>query len=118
MATSRKNATHYNWGDQCDGWRLVDRDDLSVIHERMPAGTAEQRHYHSRSRQFFFVLAGEATLEMNGHVETLREQEGLEVPPGVPHQIFNQSDVALDFLVISQPSTTGDRILSPGQDAG
>jgi mannose-6-phosphate isomerase-like protein (cupin superfamily) len=36
------------------------REDLSVIEERMPPGTAGQRHRHQRSRQFFFVLEGEA----------------------------------------------------------
>jgi mannose-6-phosphate isomerase-like protein (cupin superfamily) len=95
---------------------VVDHDDLSVIHERMPPGTGEKRHYHSRSRQFFFVLAGEATLEADGQVETLREQEGLEVPPGTPHQIFNRSGAPLEFLVISQPTTAGDRTLAPQEN--
>ncbi|MCC7451910.1 MAG: cupin domain-containing protein [Anaerolineae bacterium] len=109
---SKANALHYTWGEVCDGWRLVNRDDLSVIHERMPPGSAEVRHYHRLARQFFFVLAGTATLEIDGRREVLQAQQGLEVPPLVPHQIHNLSDAAVEFLVISHPSTRDDRVLA------
>jgi mannose-6-phosphate isomerase-like protein (cupin superfamily) len=106
---SKDSAEHYTWGDGCDGWYLVSQPGLSVIHERMPPGTAEVRHYHERARQLFFVLAGTATLEVAGVRETLGPQQALEVSPGVPHQMFNESDGDIDFLVISQPTTRGDR---------
>ncbi len=106
---SKNTAEHYTWGDGCDGWHLVKRPELSVIHERMPPGTAETRHYHERARQLFFVLSGTATLEVDGVRETLSPQQALEVPPGVPHQIFNESDGDVEFVVISQPTTRGDR---------
>jgi len=32
---SKATAPHYVWGDRCDGWRLVQSDGLSVIHERI-----------------------------------------------------------------------------------
>ncbi len=103
------SAEHYTWGDGCDGWHLVNHPSISVIRERMPPGTAELRHLHKRARQFFFVLAGTAVLELNGPSHELRRGEGLEVPPGVPHQIFNKSTEALEFLVVSQPHSHGDR---------
>ena len=69
MATvSTANAAHYVWGQQCDGWRLLAGDDLSVIEERMPPGTREVRHRHVRARQFFYVLEGRASLELDGIV--------------------------------------------------
>ena len=43
------NAEHYVWGEVCEGWRLLDRPDLSVIHERIPPGRGEVSHYHSRA---------------------------------------------------------------------
>ncbi|WP_421617936.1 cupin domain-containing protein [Brevibacillus sp. TJ4] len=107
---SKKNAEHYQWGDACDGWHLVKGNDLSVIHERMPARTAEVRHYHARSRQFFFVLSGEAMLEVDGTRIVLRQHEGVEVAPGVPHQMKNERLDDVEFLVISQPTSRGDRI--------
>jgi mannose-6-phosphate isomerase-like protein (cupin superfamily) len=114
---SRETAEHYTWGVGCDGWRLVDRPDLSVIHERMPPGTAEARHFHQAARQFFFILSGAATLEIAGTREVLPAGQGVEVPPGVPHQVFNESDQDVEFLVISHPTTRGDRTPAPNDSA-
>jgi mannose-6-phosphate isomerase-like protein (cupin superfamily) len=107
---SKDTAEHYSWGDGCDGWHLVKQPELSVIHERMPPGTAEVRHYHQHARQFFYVLSGEATLEINQNQQIIYPFQGIEVPPGVPHQVFNRSGAAVEFLVISQPTTRGDRL--------
>ncbi|MCL6443117.1 MAG: cupin domain-containing protein [Alicyclobacillus sp.] len=111
MKISKKNAEHYVWGKVCDGWHLVKQEELSVIHERMPAGTKEVKHYHQRARQFFFVLSGTATLEVDGKREVLHPFEGVEVPPHVSHQMINDSDEDVEFLVISQPKSNGDRIV-------
>jgi mannose-6-phosphate isomerase-like protein (cupin superfamily) len=113
---STGNAEHYRWGDACDGWHLLAGDDLSVIEERMPPGAAEQRHRHAKSRQFFYVLEGEAVLEMEGKAYTLREGQGLHVPPGAAHQMRNDSARELRFLVVSSPKSHGDRIAAPLQN--
>jgi mannose-6-phosphate isomerase-like protein (cupin superfamily) len=106
---SAASAEHYNWAEVCDGWHLVKCDTLSVIQERMPAGTSERRHYHERARQFFFVLRGLATIEIDGKLVTLREREGVEVAPGVAHTMMNRSDADVEFLVVSAPRAHGDR---------
>ncbi len=61
--------------------------------------------------QFFFVLSGIATIEIDGKGITLNPQEGVEVPPLVPHQMFNKTNNEVEFLVISQPPSKGDRVL-------
>jgi mannose-6-phosphate isomerase-like protein (cupin superfamily) len=109
---SRHTAEHYTWGANCDGWHLVKRAELSVIQERMPPGTAEVRHYHQRARQFFFVLAGTATFDLDGERKTLGPQQGIEVPPGAPHHIRNETQSDLEFIVVSQPASHGDRVLA------
>jgi mannose-6-phosphate isomerase-like protein (cupin superfamily) len=114
---SKATAEHYTWGDGCDAWHLVKTPALSVIHERMPPGTAEVRHAHQAAHQFFFALEGTATLEIAGRRVVLHPQQGVEVPPGVPHQMRNESDTAIEFLVISQPPSHGDRVLVPSADA-
>jgi mannose-6-phosphate isomerase-like protein (cupin superfamily) len=103
---------HYSWGSGCDGWHLVNRPELSVIRERMPPGAAEARHFHAAARQFFYILAGAAILDVEGVEATLCAGEGLEVAPGSRHQIFNRSDGPLEFLVVSQPHSHGDRMLA------
>lgn len=106
---SKDNAEHYHWGDNCDGWRLVNRPDMSIIHERMPPGTQEKRHYHRIARQFFFVLRGQLTIELAGEIAVLPADSGMAIPPGSKHQVSNGSDQDVEFIVISLPSTRGDR---------
>jgi mannose-6-phosphate isomerase-like protein (cupin superfamily) len=106
----RTCAEHYVWGDACDGWHLVKRDGMSVIAERVPAGAREVRHFHAIARQFFFILSGCAVLEINGERFSLMEGQGMEVAPGISHQFLNESSEDVHFLVISHPSTRGDRV--------
>lgn len=113
---SIKTAEHYSWGQDCDGWHLVRAPGLSVIQERMAHGAAEVRHMHSRSRQFFYVLKGRLTLELDGNRHELRAGEGLEVPPASPHQAINDSGDETHFLVISQPQAHVDRVVVPTVD--
>ncbi len=112
MKISKRNAEHYIWGNHCDGWHLVRNNELSIIHERMPGNTNEVRHFHKYSRQFFFILSGTATLEVDGERIELGPQEGYEVPPHVPHQMFNETNSNVEFLVTSQPTSKDDRFLT------
>jgi mannose-6-phosphate isomerase-like protein (cupin superfamily) len=110
MVVSVENAEHYIWGQVCDGWHLLKREEMSVIQERVPAGGAEVMHYHNTARQFFYVLDGEGTMTFEDRYVTLRKGEGIEIEPGLKHQFKNQSDADVHFLVISIPSTRGDRV--------
>jgi mannose-6-phosphate isomerase-like protein (cupin superfamily) len=111
---STESAEHYKWGGplgtDCDGWHLVKTPELSIIEERMPPGTQEVRHAHMRSRQFFFVLEGELTMEVDHHDVILRAGQGLEVSPGQQHQAFNRAALPVRMIVTSQPPSHGDRI--------
>lgn len=75
------NSEHYRWGDKCDGWHLLKRDDASVIKEKMPPGTSEQTHLHEKSRQFFYVLKGIATFFIQGEEISVGPGEGFEIEP-------------------------------------
>ena len=107
--TSRAVGQHYGWGNGCEGWHLVRAQNLSVIEERMPPGTQEARHWHARARQFFYVLAGTLTLEVEGVTHTLAARSGIELPQGTAHQASNQTAADVEFLVISEPPSHGDR---------
>jgi len=107
---SKANAEHYAWGRDCDAWTLVKAESFTVIQESMPAHASETRHRHLRSRQFFYVLGGEAMIEVDGTRGTLTAGEGMEIPPGAAHQVFNNSGQELSFLVMSCPPSHGDRI--------
>jgi|SRR3954453_6048844 mannose-6-phosphate isomerase-like protein (cupin superfamily) len=107
---SRENAEHYRWGIDCDGWYLVRDKNLSVIEEFMPPGSAEVRHHHAHAQQFFYILDGEVLMEIDGENHLLSAGSGIHILPGTRHQIRNPSPHPVRFLVISQPSSRGDRI--------
>ncbi|HZR57413.1 MAG TPA: cupin domain-containing protein [Terriglobales bacterium] len=106
----KSTAQHYVWGGGCDGWRLVQTPTLSVIEERMPPGTEEVRHYHRESNQFFYVLKGILSVEVEGREFELTVGQGVQIPPKTPHQLWNRHSVDAEFLVISNPPSHGDRI--------
>ncbi|MBS1822356.1 MAG: cupin domain-containing protein [Acidobacteria bacterium] len=111
---STANAEHYKWGGasgaDCDGWYLVRTPELNVIEELMPPGACERRHYHTRARQFFFVLDGELTMEIEGLEFPVGSGAGIEVSPGEKHQAMNRGNRPLRIMVTSQPPSHGDRI--------
>ncbi len=110
MNPDRVPPKHYKWGQNCDGWHLVDSPEISVIHEKMPSGTSAERHFHNKATQLFYVISGEAVLEIEGKRIVLGSNESVEVTPGMKHCIFNESSIDLEFVVVSRPSAQGDRV--------
>lgn len=110
MIKSLKNSEHYQWGDHCDSWHLLNTVGLSVIQEKMPVGTSESRHFHNRSQQLFYVLSGLASFEIEGQVFTVKPGESIHVLKGMKHCIANRGMEDLAFLVISEPKAHGDRV--------
>ena len=111
MNLSKENALlHYTWGEHCEAWEFVESPSLSIKQERMPAGTAEALHYHEKSQQFFYILSGTATFEIDGKSFTLKEKEGRHIDPMTKHRIRNNSFADLEFILVSEPSAKGDRI--------
>ena len=106
----KQSANHYKWADNCDSWVLVNTPGLSVKLEKMPAGTKEKLHFHSNAQQFFFVLKGKAAFYCNDKKEIIEPQQGFLAKTTTRHYIANETPEELEFLVISQPDTTNDRI--------
>lgn len=102
-------ANHYVWGEQCDGWRLVERERLSLREERIPPGCTETAHFHQVAHQIFYVLSGELTIKTPECTLLARPGEAVEIPPGVAHLVENRGMADLRILLFSSPDTAGDR---------
>lgn len=100
---------HYQWGEGGHGWVFVDTPGLSVKQELMPAKTAETLHYHEKAQQFFFILSGTATFYVEGETFTVQAGEGFHIAAGKKHNITNNANGDLEFILSSQPSTNNDR---------
>jgi len=110
VVAKNNSLKHYQWGNHCDGWNLVDETTLSVKLERMPPHTSEQKHFHEYSQQFFYILKGEAIFEIQRERITVKSEQGIHIKAGIEHRIMNESNEDLEFLLSSQPSIVGDRI--------
>ncbi len=75
----------------------------------MPPHTSEIKHSHQIAQQFFYVLSGQATFDVNGQLYLVKPHEGIPIQPGSEHRICNEQEMDLEFLVISQPTTQHDR---------
>ena len=104
------HAAHYKWGNDCDGWHFLNTPTLSVIKERMPAGTSERIHLHKKAQQLFYILSGVAVFESRDNKIEVYANESFYVPPNTVHKISNTGVEDLHFLVISEPRSHGDRI--------
>jgi mannose-6-phosphate isomerase-like protein (cupin superfamily) len=103
-------ADHYKWGDHNDGWRMVAQKDMSVVEQRMAPGSAEINHRHRKARQFFYVLSGELTMNVDGEDTVLKPGQGMEIAPGRQHQARNRSVQPVQFLVMSTPPSQTDLV--------
>lgn len=113
MKISKENCEHYNWGDNCSGWYLVKSENLTVIEELMPSNTQEKKHYHNFSEQYFHILNGKATFEIENDIIEIEKGKGIHILPKTKHKIRNDQSENLEFIVISQPTTRGDRYDEP-----
>lgn len=106
---SKQNSRSYKWGNDCDSWVFVDKDNLSVKVESMPGRTKEKLHFHTKAQQFFYVLQGTATFYVGDNIELICESQGILIDPMEEHYVANETEMKLDFLVVSQPTTNNDR---------
>lgn len=107
---STNTAEHYIWGERCEGWFLLKSNDVHVILESMPPGTSEVMHYHRKSKQLFYVLRGELTMQMGLSQVRIPTGHAVVVEPVTEHQARNESPEPVEFMVISCPASHGDRL--------
>ena len=65
------------------------------------AGNATERHYHKVSEEFYFLLEGEGTMEIDGERREVQPGDAVVIPAGAWHQITAARD--LRFLCCCAP---------------
>lgn len=48
-------------------------------------------------------------MELEGRDNQIAARQGIEMPPGLKHQARNDGQSSVEFIVISHPTTRGDR---------
>lgn len=91
-------------------WCLLKETGLGIKEEWMPVGESEVCHIHKGSAQFFYILDGEASMQINEQEFILESGDGIMVQSGEWHRIYCLKTPGVRFLVISNPDINGDRI--------
>ena len=59
----------------------------SLAEATIPAGGATQRHWHRDSEEFYFLLEGRGTMEIDGETRDVGPGDAILIPAGAWHQI-------------------------------
>jgi mannose-6-phosphate isomerase-like protein (cupin superfamily) len=73
----------------------------SLAEASVPAGSATERHYHRDSEEFYFLLEGSGTMEIDGEKAEVGPGDAILIPPGAWHQITAKEP--LRFLCCCAP---------------
>lgn len=73
----------------------------SLAEARVPAGSATQRHYHQLAEEFYFILEGRGTMDLDGETREVGPGDCILIPPSVWHTIAARED--LRFLCCCAP---------------
>ncbi len=92
---------------------ILDRTNAPVANQslaeaRVPASGATQRHYHRLAEEFYFILEGTGTMEIDGESRKVGPGDAVMIPPGAWHQITADRDADLRFLCCCAPPYSHD----------
>lgn len=59
----------------------------SLAEATVPVGQPTERHYHKLSEEFYFILEGTGTMEIDGEERRVSPGDAILIPPGAWHQI-------------------------------
>ena len=76
-------------------------ENQSLAEALVPAGTSTIRHHHKASEEFYFILDGEGTMEIDETTQAVGPGDAILIPPHAWHQITATQD--LRFLCCCAP---------------
>ena len=62
-----------------------------------------QRHYHKKSEEFYYLLDGEAEMEIDGVTKKMSSGDAVLIPAGAWHQITANEDAPIKLLCCCAP---------------
>lgn len=75
----------------------------SLAEAVLPPGAATKRHWHNTSEEFYFILQGTGTMEIDGAKQQVEVGDAILIPNGHWHQIIADSHSELRFLCCCAP---------------
>jgi mannose-6-phosphate isomerase-like protein (cupin superfamily) len=76
-------------------------------------GEAITEHYHLRTEELYYILAGEGIMTIEGEQRTVGPGDTVVIPPRTRHKIANAADAPLVLLACCAPEWSAeDQVLA------
>ena len=78
----------------------------SLAEAILPPGRATEEHRHPIAEEIYYILSGQGRMRIEGEERDVRQFDGVAIPPGSPHKLWNTGDRDLVLLCICVPVYT------------
>lgn len=75
----------------------------TLAEARLPAGDSTTPHYHRKTEEIYYLLAGEGLIRLGEQTRPVGPGDAVAIPPGALHQITNTGTGMLKFLCCCAP---------------
>lgn len=105
---SRDRARPFVTSDGSTIRSLLDRSNAPVLHQSLAeatleAGNSTRRHYHRAAEEFYYLLEGRGTIEIDGRRRQVGPGDAILIPPGARHQLLADADHDVRLLCCCSP---------------
>ncbi len=80
----------------------------TLAEARVPPGCATTPHYHPRTEEIYYILAGTGEMRIGDETRSVRPGDAIAIPPGQIHLITNPGPAVLTFLCCCAPGYEHD----------
>lgn len=92
---------------------ILDRSNAPVQEQSLAeatigAGDQTMRHYHRASEEFYFLLEGTGTMDVDGETRQVGPGDAILIPVGAWHQITADANSSVRMLVCCAPPYSHD----------
>jgi mannose-6-phosphate isomerase-like protein (cupin superfamily) len=94
-------------------WTAVRNQSLAEATVAPSEATAE--HYHPRSEELYYFVAGEGRMRLDRDEEPVAAGDCVVIPPGTPHKLWNTGAAPLVLLCCCAPAYSDDDTVMTGR---
>ena len=76
----------------------------SLAEARLPVGGQTAPHYHPKTEEIYYLLAGAGQMRIEDEICEVRPGDAIAIPPGARHTISNTGETTLRFLCMCAPA--------------
>jgi mannose-6-phosphate isomerase-like protein (cupin superfamily) len=86
----------------------------SLAEATVEPGAATAEHYHPRSEELYYFVAGEGRMRLGADESEVAAGDCVVIPPGTAHKLFNDGHEPLVLLCCCAPAYSDDDTVLTG----